>query len=88
MCGRGPSKRPNSKAVPGIWFVRLRYAGDLEDGSAKAGEWICGGGWIKIGRELRADGGLAEIEDACRAADMTGACELVRGFSGEVRKRL
>lgn len=48
------------------WFCRGKLAGPYPDGSGEAGEPFLDGQEFIAADDLRADGGWAEIDDACQ----------------------
>lgn len=59
-----PSPVKGREDIPGVWFVKAKLVGKFPDGSGRVGAPILDGQWFQASR-LTADGGWAEIEDAC-----------------------
>tara|TARA_Y100000310_G_C20452372_1_gene701397 strand:+ start:313 stop:588 length:276 start_codon:yes stop_codon:yes gene_type:complete len=62
------------------WFCRAELTGPYPDGSGKAGEALFDGQEIKAADDLIADGGWAEIDDACQ---IEGAKMLLGAINGK-----
>lgn len=69
---------PRGDTYP-TYFVRLEYAEDLQDGSAKAGDLLFDGQYENAAMCLRADNGWSEILDEIESARNVG--RLLAGVS-------